>query len=129
MAVRFMVGIIIGQFDILATPQTDILRVGGILIVVLLVAGFVLLFLRKRWDPRHANRRESGQTVLEQIEAMHKAGHISDEEFSAIRRRLLKIPSGKEESKSNFSRSDSIMDDSERIRQPGQEGPDTTDDL
>lgn len=124
-----MVGIITGQPGLLATPQTDVLWAGSVLIAVLVAAGFVVLYIRKHWDPRQIRAKESDGTILEQIEAMHRAGHITDEEFAVLRRRLLKIPSGKEESKSYFSRSDSIIDDSENIRPPGQEDPDTTDDL
>jgi len=124
-----MIGTIVLQSGLLATPQTDVLWAGSVLIAVLVAAGFVVLYIRKRWDPRQSGAKQGDSTILEQIEAMHRAGHITDEEFAVLRRRLLKIPSGKEESKSYFSRSDSIMDDSENIRPPGQDDPDTTDGL
>lgn len=125
----YMIGVDTGQFGIQASAQTDVLWTGGVLIVVLLVAGFVVLFIRKRWDPRQSGGDAGGGMTMEQIEAMHQAGHISDEEFAVMRRRLLKIPPAKEESKSNFSRSDSIMDDSEEGRRPTPDTPEATDDL
>jgi uncharacterized membrane protein len=121
-----MVGIIIGQFGFLASPQTDILWLGGVLIAVLITAGGIVLHIRKHWDPRHSGHHTGGNLTLEQIEEMHRAGRISDEEFSVMRRRLLKIPPAKEESKSNLSRSDSIMDDSEEGSPSGPNGPDAT---
>ncbi len=112
------------QFGLLASPQTDVLWAGGVLILLIVAIGFVLLYVRKVWDPRQAKDEAAGELTLEQLEAMHQAGHISNEEFSLLRRRLLKIPSGKEESKSQNLPSDSIMDDSEDIRTPGQDDAD-----
>ena len=85
-----------------------------------------MLYVRKAYDPRQAKDEPTNEMTLEQIEAMHQAGHISDEEFATLRRKLLKIPSGKEESKSKNLPSDSIMDDSEDTRTPGQDDTDRT---
>jgi hypothetical protein len=112
-----MIGMTV-QFGMLASPQTDVLWAGGILIVVLILAGFVVLHIRKRWDPRQSNGNVGGELTLEQIEAMHQAGHISDEEFSAMRRLVMKIPDTKEESKSQTSQSDSIMVDPQKDDSP-----------
>ncbi|MBN1554291.1 MAG: hypothetical protein JXA11_06070 [Phycisphaerae bacterium] len=104
------------ELAVITASQKDVLLAGGILIAVLIAAGFVVLHIRRRWDPRRKKESLSAGMTIEQIEAMRRAGRISDEEFSVMRRRVLKISPAGKESESHFSRSDSIMDDSKEDR-------------
>ncbi|MBN1943197.1 MAG: hypothetical protein JW849_07880 [Phycisphaerae bacterium] len=122
-----MLGTVVGQFG-LTTAQKEILWAGGILIAVLIAAGFVLGWIRKRWGTRRAGGGLGGEMTMDQIEALHQGGQISDEEFSALRRGLMKKAFLEKESGSKLSRSDSIIDDSEEGRRHAPETPEAPED-
>ena len=62
-----------------------------ILAAFLGVAALVLWFVKKRWTiPRRQDGSPiSGGFTVERLESLHRAGQISDEEFSRLRRQVL----------------------------------------
>jgi len=97
---------------------SDVLWAGVVFLALLVLAGWVFLRIQKRWDPRRQGSSSSDEALtIEQIEALRRAGQISDEEFAVLRRAVLKRRidlSGKfdpEESQSKSSCSDSKIVD------------------
>lgn len=71
----------------------DLLIICGIILLALAVLFLVVIFLRRRFDPRRGEDEAQQQSSrLEQAEALRDAGQISDEEFQAIRRVILGLP-------------------------------------
>ena len=65
--------------------------VGGLLILLTLVVGGVLLWVRRRFHPasRRPDGSDAGSFSLEQLGEMRRAGTISDQEFRRLRRLAL----------------------------------------
>ena len=74
--------------------QREILVAGAIFLVVLILGGFLVCWLHRKWDPRRRQGADQdGKLTIEQIESMHKTGQISDEEFTAMRRVVMGLDS------------------------------------
>jgi len=69
----------------------DSLRVlvaGGAVIACLVAMGVGAVWMRRKFDPRRAEKLQGGFTV-ERLEAMLRSGELSPEEFRFLRRRAL----------------------------------------
>lgn len=103
------------DFAILASGKGDIFGLAircGILLAILIVAFVIVRIIQKKLDPRRQDDTSSGgMMTMEQLDAMHEAGHISDDEFSRMRRVILGLPETKEKS-SDCSTDVVIMPDS-----------------
>ncbi len=74
--------------------QREILVAGAIFLAVLILAVFLVYWLRRKWDPRRGQGADQdGKLTIEQIESMHQTGQISDEEFTAMRRVAMGLDS------------------------------------
>ena len=60
------------------------------LIGVLLISAFFVRRFKRKYDPRSAsNQAETTGLSIDELEAMHDAGMISDDEFKIMRRSAL----------------------------------------
>ena len=88
------------------SPAGRVVVSSAILMLVLVAAGVGMLLLR-RWMIACLHSRRSGQNDLkmEQIEALHRHGQISDEEFARLRQSRLGLdigPGGKDNSSLSY---------------------------
>ena len=84
----------IAQVELLAWGRVvDLLVWSSAVIVVLLVAGGVMLWVRRRCHETRGGASES-QFSLASLERMHQEGRISQEEFRRLRNAILgvKVP-------------------------------------
>ena len=86
---------------------------GYVIIAAMAVLFVVLIWVRKRFhtDVRQGARGEPGFSV-DGLEALHRGGQISDEEFSRLRRAALGLDPGQDGS-DNPSLSKPLEDDDE----------------
>lgn len=66
----------------------DVLPWLGVLIVFVIVAGFVIMALRKRLLGPMDSSAQTG-SIFEDLNAMHARGDISDEELAAAKRSVV----------------------------------------
>ena len=92
----------------------EVLIAGVIFLAVLVLAVFLVRWVQRKFDPRRGQETEQdGKFTIEQIESIHQAGQISDEEFAAMRRVVMKLDSTAEKN-SDSSCGGGKMADSEK---------------
>jgi len=64
---------------------------GGVLLVLLIVLGAALLLVR-RWLLAGKHSRAGEAFPLSYLEALHRAGELSDEQYDRLRRAALGLP-------------------------------------
>ena len=74
------------EVDDLARNITGIFFWGSVLVVVIL-AGWIIVMIARRRLMAPPNEGISFGFSLQQIEAMHQSGEITDEEYKALKRR------------------------------------------
>ena len=68
----------------------SLLILGGALIVTVLALGILILYAKKRYDQaRSSDPHGGGGFDITDVEAMRRAGGITDEEFAVLRKRAL----------------------------------------
>lgn len=70
---------------------------GGVLILMLIVGYFLIPRIRKKYHPKHAEKKSGFKehSELESLHQMHANHLISDEEYRNAKRILMGIPHGK----------------------------------
>jgi hypothetical protein len=77
------------------SPSASVIVWGLVLLAVLLVVTVALELARRRWWTPSAGGQGSGSGFsIERLEAVHRAGQITDEEFDRLRRQILGLPVG-----------------------------------
>jgi hypothetical protein len=75
------------------SPTVSVIVWGAALLVLLVVAGVALELARRRWWSPSAGQEGSGSGFsIERLEAVYRAGQITDEEFDRLRRQILGLP-------------------------------------
>ncbi|MCJ7544819.1 MAG: SHOCT domain-containing protein [Phycisphaerae bacterium] len=76
------------------TPAASVIVWGLVLMAVLVLVGSALELGRRRWLASSQRRSEArgGGFSIERVEALHRRGLISDEEFQRLRRQALGLP-------------------------------------
>jgi hypothetical protein len=75
------------------TPAASVIVWGLVLLAVMVVVTVGLEVARRRWWTPSAGREGSGSGFsIERLEAVHRAGQITDEEFDRLRRQILGLP-------------------------------------
>ncbi len=99
------------QLSVWGDAQREILVAGAIFLAVLILAAFLVRWLQRKVDPRRRKEAEQdGKFTIEQIESIHQAGQISDEEFATMRRVVMKLDSTAEKNSDSSCRGGKIVD-------------------
>ena len=106
------------------TPASrEAVIVCGIVLVVVLAMGAAVLWIKRRFPPG-SQLEASGGLSIEDVERLHELGHVSREEFEALRRIALKVgpPFAKTEKSALTPRAD-VDDESMAPEDPAPQGP------
>lgn len=78
------------------SPTVQVMVGGVIVIVAIMLAGLWLQIARKRWLAKAEQDVSSGGVgfSIDELDALHRAGQLSDEEFGKLRRRALHLDAG-----------------------------------
>ncbi|MEM9559630.1 MAG: SHOCT domain-containing protein [Planctomycetota bacterium] len=66
----------------------------GLLIAAVMVGGFIVLALRRRFLNDSSGPAQTPGGLLDEMRRMHEAGELSDEEYDRVRRRLARKAAG-----------------------------------
>ncbi len=98
----------------------QLLLYGGVLILIVMLMGVALLFIRHKFRSRQENSSPAGLTV-EQLAAMKDQGLITPEEFARLRRIALGLDMGAPKRENSFlTAKEEVVDE---IRATEEESP------
>ncbi len=105
-------------FYIAVSNITQILLASGALVVVAVILGCIVLWLRRRLLSLSAYGTKQGDAfTINQLESLHESGRISDEEFSRMRRAILSL----KEPENITSQSSDTTGNADEEEQPSEE--------
>ena len=91
--------------------SVGVLIAGGAFIALLILGFFAARWIQRRYDPRRSSSEDfTAGLTIEQVEAMHRTGQISDEEFASMRRLVLPLESAAKKDSNNAGSDDNIKD-------------------
>ncbi len=89
----------------LASPTSEIILTSVILLLVLLVGAGGAVWLRRKLLDEGGAGSSAGQSALDigQLDRMHQAGQLTDEEFKLLRKTALGLEKPQDETKDSAS--------------------------